>query len=87
MCARTLECKIKETDWFKWVFISPIKITVRVFPPIKAKEVPTFGLPSHHLTWGAQSRQNLMRMRSVYRSARNVPWTSEKALTLMDDKT
>ena len=87
MYARTLECKSKETDWFKWVFIPPIKITVRVFPPIKAKEVPIVGLPSHRLTWGAQSRQNLMKTHSVYWSARNVPWTCEKALALMEDKT
>ena len=50
-----------------------LKITVWVFPPIKAKEVSTVGLPSHRLTWGAQSRQNLMRTRPVYRSAKNVP--------------
>ena len=43
MCARTLECKSKEIDWFKWVFIPLIKITILVFPPIKAKEVPTVG--------------------------------------------
>ena len=85
MCARTLECKSKEIDWFKWVFIPLIKITILVFPPIKAKEVPTVGLPSHRLMWGAQSRQHLMRMHSVYRSA--MPWTSEKALALMEDKT
>ena len=53
MCARTLYCKSKETDWFKWVFIPPIKITVRVFPPIKAKEIPTVGLPSHCLNVGS----------------------------------
>ena len=87
MCARTLECKSKEIDWFKWVFIPLIKITILVFPPIKAKEVPTVGLLSHRLTWGAQGCQNLMRTRFVYRSARNVPWTSEKALALMEDKT
>ena len=37
------------------LFIPPIKITVQVFPPIKAKEVPTVRLPSHRLMWGAQS--------------------------------
>ena len=37
--------------------------------------------------WEAQSRQNLMRARSVYRSSRNKPWTSEKALALTEDKT
>ena len=73
MCARTLECKSKETDWFKWVFIPPIKITARIFLPIKAREISTVGLPSHRLTWGAQSHQNLMPTRPVYRSARNVP--------------
>ena len=44
MCARTLECKSKETDLFKLVFIPPIKITAWIFPPIKAKEIPTIGL-------------------------------------------
>ena len=46
MCARALECKSKEIDWFKWVFIPPIKIITRVFPPIKVKEIPTVGY--HH---------------------------------------
>ena len=73
MCARTLECKSKETDWFKWVFIPLIKITTLIFPPIKAKEIPTIGLPSHRLMWRAQSHQNLMRMRLVYQSTRSVP--------------
>ena len=73
MYARTLECKSKETNWFKWVFIPLIKITARIFPPIKAKEVPIVGSPSHRLTWGAQSLQNLMRTCPVYQNARNVP--------------
>ena len=47
MCARNLECKSKETDWFKWVFIPPIKITALIFPPIKAREIPIVGLPSY----------------------------------------
>ena len=87
MCARTLQCKSKEIDWFKLVFIPPIKITVRVFPPIKVKEVSIVRLPSHRLMQEAQNRQNLMRTRLVYRSARNIPQTSEKALALMEDKT
>ena len=45
------------------------------------------GLSSHCLTWGAQSRQNLMKTRLVHRSARNVPQASKKALKLMEDKT
>ena len=87
MCARTLQCKSKEIDWFKLVFIAPIKITVRVFPPIKVKEVSIVRLPSHRLMQEAQNRQNLMRTRPAYQSARNVPQTSEKALALMEDKT
>ena len=52
---------------------SPIKITARIFLPIKAREIPTVGLPSHCLTWGAQNCQNLMRTRLVYQRAKNVP--------------
>ena len=49
MCARTLDCKSKETDRFKWVFIPPIKRTAPIFLPIKAKETPTVGLPLYYL--------------------------------------
>ena len=45
------------------------------------------GLPSHCLTWEAQSRQNLMKTRLVHRSARNVPQAIKKALKLMEDRT
>ena len=87
MCARTLECKSKETNWFKGVFIPPIKNNRAGFPAHKVKEVPTVRLPSHRWTWEAPSHQNLMRTRSVYRSARSVPWSGEKTLALTEDKT
>ena len=47
----------------------------------------TVGLPSRRPTWQAQSHQNLMKTRPVYRSARNVSWANKKALTLTEDKT
>ena len=88
ICAqKLLSVKVKRQIGSNRYLYFQLKIIVWVFLPIKAKEVPIVGLPSHHLMWGAQSRQNLMRARSVYLSARNVPWTSEKALALMEDKT
>ena len=47
MCARTLECKSKEANRFKWVFIPTIKNDRVGFPAHKVKEVPTIKLPSH----------------------------------------
>ena len=66
ICARTLRCKSKVADQFEWVFIPPIKITARFFASVKTSEIPIVGLPSRRPTWGAQSRQNLMKTRSVY---------------------
>ena len=87
ICAQELlSVKVKRQIGSNRYLYFQLKIIVWVFLPIKAKEVPTVGLPSHHLMWGAHSRQNLMRARSVYLSARNVPWTSEKTLALMEDK-
>ena len=87
ICAQELlSLKVKRQICSNGYLYLQLKITIQVFPPIKAKEVPTVGLLSHHLTWGAQSRQNLMRACSVYRSTKNVPWTSEKALALMKDR-
>ena len=87
VCAQELlSVKVKRQIGSNRYLYFQLKIIVWVFLPIKAKEVPTVGLPSHHLMWGAQSRQNLMRACSVYRSTKNVPWTSEKALALMKDR-
>ena len=41
MCTRTLECKSKEANWFKGVFIPQLKIIVRVFLPLKLKKSPS----------------------------------------------
>ena len=60
------------TGPFEWAFILPIKVTAQFFAPIKAGGIPTVRLPSHRLTWGAQSHQNLMETRSGYRNARNM---------------
>ena len=87
ICARTLRCKSKVADQFEWVFIPPIKVTARFFTPITTGEIPIVGLPSRRPMWGAQSCQNLMKTRSVYRSARNMSWANKKALTLTEDKT
>ena len=87
ICARTLGCKSKVADQFEWVFIPPIKVIARFFAPVKTGEIPTIGLPSRRPTWGAQSRQNLMKTRSIYRNARNVSQANKKALTLTEDKT
>ena len=40
MCARTLECKSKEANRFKWVFIPPIKNNRAGFLAHKVKEIP-----------------------------------------------
>ena len=48
-----LSVKVKRQIGLNGYLYLQLKITVRVFPPIKAKEVPTVGLPSHRLTWGA----------------------------------
>ena len=87
MCARTLECKSKRADWFKWVFIPQIKNDRAGFPAYKVEEIPIIKSPSHRRTWGTSNRQNLIRVCSVYRSARSVPWLGEKTLTLTKDKT
>ena len=47
ICAQELECKSKETNQFKWVFIPPIKSNCAGFPTYKVKEIPTVRLPSH----------------------------------------
>ena len=47
MCTRTLECKSKEANWFKWVFIPPIKKKRAGFPAHKVKEISTVRLPSY----------------------------------------
>ena len=78
MCARALGCKSKMAGQFKWVFIPTIKVTARFFVPIKAGGIPAVRLPSHHPTWGAQNRQNLMKTRARYRSAKDVSWVNEK---------
>ena len=82
-----LDVKVKWQIKFEWVFIPSIKVTAWFFAPIKTGEIPTIGLLSRHLTWGAQSCQNLMKTRPVYRSARNVSWPNIKELTLAEDKT
>ena len=87
MCARTLECKSEGAEWFTGVFIPPIKNDRVGFPAHKVKGLPTIRLPSHRWTWGAPSCQNLMKARFVYQSARSMPWTNEKTLALMEDKT
>ena len=87
MCARTLKCKSKEANWFKGAFIPPIKNNCAGFPAPKVKEVPNVRLPLHRWMWEAPSHQNLIRARSVYRSARSVPWSGEKTLALTEDKT
>ena len=87
MCVRTIEYKSKGAEWFKGVFIPPIKNDRASFPTHKVKGLPTIRLPSHCKTWGAPSHQNLIRARFVYRSARSVPWTDERALALTEDKT
>ena len=57
ICAQELlSVKVKRQIGSNGYLHLQLKITVRVFPPIKAKEVPTVGLPSHCLTWGAQIR-------------------------------
>ena len=67
ICAQELlSVKVKRQISLNGYLYLQLKKTVWVFPPIKAKEVPAIGLPSHRLTWGAQSRHNLMRARSVY---------------------
>ena len=82
-----LSVKVKRQIGSNRYLYFQLKIIVWVFLPIKAKEVPTVGLPSHHLMWGAHSRQNLMRAHFVYRSARSVPWMNERTLVLTEDKT
>ena len=66
MCARTLECKSKGVDWFKWVFIPPIKNDHAGFPAHKVEEIPTIRSPSHRRMWGTPNCQNLIRAHSVY---------------------
>ena len=51
ICAQELlSVKVKRQIGSNGYLYLQLKITVRVFPPIKAKEVSTVGLPSHRLT-------------------------------------
>ena len=51
ICAQELlSVKVKRQIGSNGYLYLKLKITVWVFPPIKAKEVSTVGLPSHRLT-------------------------------------
>ena len=47
MCVRTIEYKSEGAEWFKGVFIPPIKNDCAGFPAHKVKGLPTIRLPSH----------------------------------------